>query len=303
VEFEKSPFNLASMLSKTAVIFHTHAKEKNLRFELVADKELNREVLGDITRLRQVLNNLLGNAVKFTEKGTVKLTASVAKQLSDKQCIIRFSVSDTGIGIDSSKMNKIFDSFTQADTDTTRKYGGTGLGLTISRRLLELMGSKLEVESKQGSGSKFSFELLFECNNKQTDEQKGRELHEMTTLDEVRVLVAEDNVINMMVVQRILEKWNIQVHKAENGKVALQKMQEQKFDLVLMDMEMPVMDGLTAVSIIRKTNADIPIIALTAASFDDMHTFLLTNGLNDYVQKPFRPEELHTKINKLVRLS
>ncbi len=303
IELEKSPFNLAAMLDKTSILFHTQAKEKSLQFELKADEELNREVLGDITRLRQVLNNLLGNAIKFTEKGKVKLTASVAKQLSDKQCLIRFSVSDTGIGIDSSKMNKIFDSFTQADANTTRKYGGTGLGLTISRRLLELMHSKLEVESKPGTGSNFSFEMLFECNTQESTAQVNHELYEMASFADMHVLVAEDNMINMMVVQRILEKWNMHVYKAENGEVALQKMTEQKFDLVLMDMEMPVMDGLTAVAAIRKTNAQIPIIALTAASFDNMHEFLIEKGLNDYVQKPFRPEELHQKIKRLVKLS
>lgn len=303
IELEKSPFNLAAMLDKTSILFHTQAKEKNLHFELKADAVLNREVLGDITRLRQVLNNLLGNAIKFTEKGTVQLTASVVKQLSDKQCVIGFTVSDTGIGIESSKMNKIFDSFTQADANTTRKYGGTGLGLTISRRLLELMDSQLKVESKPGAGSKFSFEMLFECNTQELGNQLNKELYDMASFADMDVLVAEDNVINMLVVKRILEKWDMRVHKAENGEIALQKMQEQKFDLVLMDMEMPVMDGLTAVASIRKTNAQIPIIALTAASFDNMHEFLITKGLNDYVQKPFRPEELHQKIKRLVKLS
>jgi signal transduction histidine kinase/CheY-like chemotaxis protein len=299
VVFDHSPFNLAGFIDKTATLFGAQAKEKQLELVVKKDSMLNREVLGDTTRLTQVLNNLLANAIKFTDNGTVTLEAAIEQKLSDKECLIRFSVTDTGIGIDESKLNKIFDSFTQADADTTRKYGGTGLGLTISRRLIELMGGQLKVESVAGKGSKFSFSLIFQCRQEQALKPPAKQMQHLDPFDNLRVLLAEDNTINRMVAKKILEKWNIEVHQAENGEAALRQMELHQFDLVLMDMEMPVMDGLTAVAHIRKTNSTIPIIALTAASFDDMQNFLRNNGLNDYVQKPFTPEELNQKIRKL----
>ncbi len=303
VEFDKSPFNLADFIDKTAAQFGALAKQKELALVVKKDNMLNREVLGDTTRLTQILNNLLANAIKFTDSGMVTLEAAIEQRLSDKECVIKFSVTDTGIGIDESKMNKIFDSFTQADADTTRKYGGTGLGLTISRRLIELMGGRLNVKSTLEKGSNFSFSLTFECQQQQDRKPAKKELQHLAPFDNLKILVAEDNIINRMVAKKILEKWNIQVFQAENGEEALKQMEQQQFDLILMDMEMPVMDGLTAVANIRKTNTTIPIIALTAASFDDMYNFLRNMGLNDYVQKPFNPEELNQKIRKLVQHS
>jgi signal transduction histidine kinase/ActR/RegA family two-component response regulator len=299
IEFDKSPFNLADFIDKTAMLFDTQAKEKQLTLLVKKDSMLNREVLGDTTRLTQIFNNLLANAIKFTESGMVSLEAVISKKISDKECIIQFSVTDTGIGIDENKVSKIFDSFTQADADTTRKYGGTGLGLTISRRLIELMGGKLNVQSIPGKGSSFYFALTFECRQEQDMKPLKKELQHLEPFSNLKVLLAEDNIINRMVAKKILEKWNIEVYQAENGEVALALMEQHQFDLILMDMEMPVMDGLTAVKKIRQTNSTIPIIALTAASFDDMHSFLRNNGLNDYVQKPFNPEELNQKIRKL----
>jgi signal transduction histidine kinase/CheY-like chemotaxis protein len=300
IELEHTTFNLAQLVNTTGVFFKAAAKEKNIGFEIEAGEMLNREVLGDVTRLRQVLNNLLSNAIKFTENGKVTISARIAEKPDEKHCFILFSVADTGIGIEAAKIDKIFDSFTQADSNTTRKYGGTGLGLTISRKLIEIMGGRLLVKSTPGSGSEFSFQLLFQCNTEaQGQEKQDQILQDMSPLHNLRVLVAEDNNINMLVVSRILAKWGITACPAENGAAALQKMAEQPFDLVLMDMEMPVMDGLTAVKKIRETNTTMPIIALTAASFENMHDFLQANGINDFVQKPFNPKELHLKILKV----
>jgi signal transduction histidine kinase/CheY-like chemotaxis protein len=300
VELEHTAFNLGELLSTTGVFFNAAARAKQIGFVLDADEMLSRDVLGDITRLRQVLNNLLSNAIKFTEQGTVTMRAGILEKKGDKQCVIRFSVIDTGIGIEPAKIDKIFDSFTQADSNTTRKYGGTGLGLTISRRLIEIMGGKLHVQSEPGKGSTFSFDLLFHCQQEPVHGQRPEtNIENFDMLGSLRVLVAEDNPINMLVAKRILAKWGITASSAENGAIALQKMAEQAFDLVLMDMEMPVMDGLTAVKKIRETNTQIPVIALTAASFDDMQQFLHDNGINDFVQKPFNPKDLHQKIKKL----
>jgi signal transduction histidine kinase/CheY-like chemotaxis protein len=303
VELDKSVFNLSAILDKTAIVFEHEARMKDLSFSAEIDRELDREVIGDVTRLRQVLNNLLSNAIKFTEKGGIGLKAGVAERIGDSRCVVFFNITDTGIGIDKSKLERIFDSFTQADAKTTRKYGGTGLGLTISKKLIDLMDSKLEVTSKPGEGSTFSFKLLFECAPAREKAKAEKGLLQLEEFSELSVLVAEDNPVNMIVVKRILEKWNIKVAEAENGAVALEKMKQADFDLILMDMEMPVMDGLTAVEKIRQTDTVIPIIALTAASFENMHHFLRSKGLNDFVQKPFRPEDLHQKINRLLNLA
>ncbi len=303
IELEKSHFNLNATIDKTAIIFSAQAKEKELQFITDTTGIENIELQGDITRLRQVLNNLLTNAIKFTEKGSVGLHVSKVKEINKAQCLIKFEVVDTGIGINKNNISKIFESFTQADADTTRKYGGTGLGLTISRRLIELMGGKLEVKSKEKKGSSFSFELVFDYYNYETNGVEHVAEEAMYMFDNLKVLVAEDNKINMLVARKNLQKWNIEVQEAENGKIACEKFAKQKFDLILMDMEMPVMDGLTAVELIRKTDTEIPIIALTAASFENMHQYLRDKGLNDYLQKPFMPKELNQKINRLINFS
>jgi signal transduction histidine kinase/CheY-like chemotaxis protein len=304
VELSMESFNLKAMLDKMSIFFIGQALEKNLRFDIEIDPDLNQEVLGDITRLRQVLNNLLSNAIKFTNRGYVRLTAQVAERIGLNHCRVYFGVTDSGIGIPSAKLEKVFESFTQADARTTRKYGGTGLGLTISKKLVALMNGNMEVDSIHGKGSCFSFDIVFECNlqpNLPTEPPKL--LTDFKAFKNLEILIAEDNAVNMLVAKNILRKWNIQVTNAENGQAALNWVKEKKFDLVLMDLEMPVMDGLTAVSRIREFNTKIPIIALTAASFENLQFDLQKAGLNDFVQKPFRPEELYNKIHRLINLS
>lgn len=304
VELSIEPFNLKAMLDKLSIFFIAQALEKNLQFDIEIDPELNREVLGDITRLRQVLNNLLSNAIKFTNRGYVRLTVQIAERISEKSCRIYFGVTDSGIGIPGAKLEKVFESFTQADPRTTRKYGGTGLGLTISKKLVELMNGVMEVDSIHGKGSCFSFDLIFECNDQdKTVTIQQKLITDFEAFNSLEVLIAEDNAVNLLVAKNILSKWNINVTNAENGQVALNKIKDKKFDLILMDLEMPVMDGLTAVGKIREFNSKIPIIALTAASFENLQFDLQKAGLNDFVQKPFRPEELYNKIHRLIKLS
>ncbi len=301
VELEKVFFNLSKEINKLGSFFIHEARKKNLAFEVVLPEMINREVIGDVVRLRQVLTNLLSNAIKFTEKGFVKLEIETVEKISDNTCVLRFSVSDSGIGIERSKMKKIFDSFTQADVRTTRRYGGTGLGLTISGKLIELMGGELKVESIHGKSSRFWFDLIFECSKEgaQTQENKKRKLTDLTGC---HVLIAEDNAINMIVAKRMLERWNAKVTEAENGAIAVKYAEEQQFDIILMDIEMPVMDGLSAVEKIRSFNNRVPIIALSANAAEDKQSDLRIKGLNEYIQKPFLPEELHGKISKLIKL-
>ena len=299
VELEKISFNLSKEINKLGSFFKHVARQKNLAFEVILPELINREVIGDVVRLRQVLTNLLSNAIKFTEKGFVKLEVETVEKISDSACVLRFSVADSGIGIERNKMKKIFDSFTQADVRTTRRYGGTGLGLTISGKLIELMGGELKVESVLGKSSRFWFELLFECSKERVQRYENKKAT-LTDLNGCRVLIAEDNAINMIVAKKMLERWNAQVTEAENGAIAVKYAEEHQFDVILMDIEMPVMDGLSAVAKIRSFNSLVPIIALSANAAEDKQGDLRIKGLNEYIQKPFLPEELHGKISKLV---
>ncbi len=298
VTLDHEAFNLLETIEKMYLFFSREAAIKNLLFKAKADEQLNRLVKGDVTRLRQVLTNLIGNAIKFTEKGAVTFSVQVLQYLSDKQCTLRFSIADTGIGIANDKLGRIFETFGQEDQHTTRKYGGTGLGLTISQKLIELMGSKLQVESTVGKGSRFWFDVAFECSPEKQIITEQKKITDLKPFGNLHILVAEDNPINMIVAGKILEKWNIQVSKAVNGAEAVELASKNNYDVILMDLQMPVMDGLSAVQLIRQFNKDIPIIALTATSYETMLTDLHTKGLNDFVQKPFRPEELHGKISR-----
>ncbi len=298
VTLEQEPFNLLETIEKVHLFFYREAADKGLSFKLHASEQLNRLVKGDVTRLRQVITNIIGNAIKFTEKGTVTFSVQVLNYISDEQCTLRFDITDTGIGIASDKLDRIFEHFGQEDQHTTRKYGGTGLGLTISKKLIELMGAKLQVESTAGKGSRFWFDITMECSTEKPDIPEQKKITDLKPFGNLHILVAEDNPINMIVVNKILEKWNVVVSKAVNGQEALDLATKNKYDLILMDLQMPVMDGLSAVHFIRQINKDIPIIALTATSYETMLTDLHLKGLNDFVQKPFKPEELHSKISK-----
>ncbi len=299
LELSLESFNIKSALDKLSVFFKSQAKTKGLNFVADIHEALNIEVEGDMIRIQQVLNNLLSNAVKFTNYGSVKLEARPAGKSEDGYIDIHFSVIDTGIGITDEQQEKIFDSFTQADAKTTRKYGGTGLGLTISKRLVEIMGGNMLVQSVQGEGSRFSFELKVKTVETFVPViPVEKKISDFKPFDKLEILIAEDNAVNLMVAKRILQKWNIEVSNAENGLVALEKVQQKKYDLVLMDLDMPVMDGLTAVGKIREFNTKLPIIALTASSPETMGLDLTKAGLNDLVRKPFKPEDLYNKISQ-----
>jgi CheY-like chemotaxis protein len=253
----------------------------------------------DETRLNQVLSNLLSNAIKFTETGSISLTA---KQLyaSSEKATVQFVVKDTGIGIPEVKHREIFRSFTQADIDTTRKYGGTGLGLTISKRLINMFNSELMLKSQEGKGSEFFFTIVLRINQTSrlyVEEDKTRHL---PSLEGVRILIAEDNKVNMSIAKRFMTKWGIVVDEAVNGKEAVDRFQRGSYDLMLIDLEMPEMDGPTALNEIRRFNTTVPAMAFTAAVYDNMENDLMKKGFVDYIHKPFRPEVLHSKIASLI---
>jgi len=298
-ELENVPVNMRTFLRKLETQFSVQAQAKELLFVVDIDDTLEAEYLTDETRLNQVLSNLLSNAIKFTHNGNITLGARKVSSTSKKATIL-FTVQDTGIGIPAHKQQEVFDSFTQADTDTTRKYGGTGLGLAISKKLVGLFAGELQLRSEEGKGSTFFFTVELEINENAKMYINDEKVKQLPVFQRLKVLLAEDNVVNMRVARKFLTKWGIEVHEAVNGLEAVEKFRRDSFDLVLIDLEMPEMDGITALAEIRKVHPDVPAIAFTAAVYEDMRVDLMKKGFMEVVPKPFRPEDLHNKIQKLI---
>jgi signal transduction histidine kinase/CheY-like chemotaxis protein len=296
MELEKAPFNTNEFLHKIQNLFASQYSKKSIALEFDIDIKLDRYFLGDETRLSQVLSNLIANALKFTEKGKVVVTAKMIKATS-KKASIYFSVKDTGLGITKKQQELIFLSFTQGDTTTTRKFGGTGLGLSISKNIIGLYNGEIKVESEKGIGSNFYFTIDLDLYLSNKNFVNENIMSSLAAIDNMKVLIAEDNQINMLVARKFLRKWNIVPDEAVNGIEALAKFEEKEFDVLLVDLEMPEMDGYQVIEEIRKRNTDIPVIAFTAAVYDDMQTDLISKGFTDYIQKPFRPEDLHRKLS------
>lgn len=296
VELEQLEVHLEDMIQNIIASLQYKTKEKNIYLESQIDPAVPRVVIGDSTRLSQIMLNIVGNAVKFTDKGGVKIGLEVIDQ-TPKKVRIRFSVADTGIGIASDKLNTIFESFKQADSSTTRKYGGTGLGLAISKRLIELHDSRINVDSEPGKGSTFWFTITF---NK-ADSKKGNHINVETGLN-ISVLVVDDNQINRLLINKILTKWGATIDFAEDGLQAISKIESQKYDVVLMDIHMPEMGGLEATRIIRNKPEpyfkNLIIIALTASMLTSQMGDIGNAGMNDYILKPFEPKVLFEKLSR-----
>jgi signal transduction histidine kinase/CheY-like chemotaxis protein len=296
-----SRFNLIFFIQKIKSVFENTAKLKKIDFtiEVIGDADIF--VKGDEIKISQVLINLIGNAIKFTEKGFTKLIIKINKDLDSNDLYdIRFSVIDSGIGIQQQNQEKIFESFTQADANTTRKFGGSGLGITISDKILQLMNSKLHVESEFGKGSTFWFDLRLNKSSVTTKNKIIPKEFGNYSLPETKILLAEDNKINQMVAKRFLEKWGAKVTVVGNGEEALDAAKADLYEIILMDLDMPIMDGYQSASLIKEILPAIPIVALTAASFDDMQAYLTKKGFEDVVQKPFVPDELYKKITSIL---
>lgn len=305
MELDSVPFNCYVLMSSVCSSMSTQVKEKSLTLHLEIDpliKESNYQ--GDVTRLSQVLFNLIGNAVKFTEKGMVKISLMLLAR-EEKEDLLRFKVEDTGIGISDSQQRVIFDPFVQASANTTRKFGGTGLGLSIVKQLVEMFGSEIQLWSKPGEGTKIHFDLLLKrLATKLPVTTAGAEVQEVP-IDKLRVLLAEDNMMNVYFMRNLLQRWNIKIDVAENGQQAVALNCEKVYDLILMDVNMPVMDGLEATRKIREDHdpirSAVHIIALTADVSDEIKEKLTQYGMNDYLPKPFQLDELKTKLTELAR--
>jgi signal transduction histidine kinase len=296
MELEARSFNLKACVDNVAAFFRPQLVAKDLAFTLHVDEVLDQSFVSDETRMGQVLHNLLSNAIKFTSNGGVHIQVT-SQGTSHLGHLVRFSVADTGIGIRPEKLKLIFEGFEQVNKGTARVYGGTGLGLSISKAIVELFGANLQVESAPGKGSTFFFTVALQpANHKPQPYISPGTASTLARLDNLRVLLAEDNPVNMRIAQTFLQKWGAEVTTAVNGAEMLELFGSGDFDVLLVDLEMPVMDGYQAIAAIRATGSQIKAVAFTAAVYDNLHGQLLNSGFDDYLQKPFRPEELHSKI-------
>jgi PAS domain S-box-containing protein len=333
LELEQQPFNLAELLQEVVQTYKYNARDKGISLFTQIDIDLPKMVIGDSTRLLQVLNNLVSNAIKYTHHGEVTIRCQVLEE-NPKNVKVHFAVKDTGIGIPSEKQQYIFESFAQASTNTTRLYGGTGLGLSIAKKLVELFGGQLSLHSQVGIGSTFSFEIVFKTTHEQdvstsatnsntstpvlntenvwvyTAEDIPKDDPNLTQpIDQaIRILLVEDHLLNQSVVKGILQRWSpkIQLQVADNGQIAIEKLlQDPHYDLILMDISMPIMDGYQASQHIRTQLPEpirsIPIIAMTAHAFNTNAAKCFEVGMNEFISKPINPTVMFAKINKILR--
>jgi two-component system sensor histidine kinase/response regulator len=299
LELNKSPFNLHQLIYKIKQSFHPRVAEKQLSLDAVIDEGIPEMVTGDNMRLSQVLNNLVSNAVKFTHVGGVSIKLE-KEQISNTVVTVKFTVADTGIGISPDSFDIVFDPFMQDKQVINNDYGGTGLGLAITKRLVELHNSTISVTSELGKGTSFIFAIAFNIAPKTIGHQAMTPAVAGLTfsLTGMNILVVDDNKMNLMIATRFLRKWNAAADEALNGEIAVNMANNNKYNLIIMDLQMPVMDGFEATAIIKKLHPDIPIIALTADAMPETYNKALEAGMSDYLTKPFAPEALFEKAAK-----
>ncbi len=306
---EKIPFDLNGLLHSVQQMFSEKARQKNLSLDFHIAPGLPEYLVGDPTRLTQILVNLLGNAIKFTHRGGVVISVVPIGPVSGKRTVIRIDIRDSGIGIPAHQIDRVFERFTQSDEQTTRIYGGTGLGLSIVKQLAEAMKGSISIQSEVGKGSVFTAILPFEINTDPsavapTSRNGTPYTHGKPSISDVRLLVVEDNPMNRRVVELLFDEWKFQYTMATNGKeaVALLAKGAPAFDLVLMDIQMPEMDGYEATQQIRhQLGLDIPIVAMTAHALAGEREKCLRVGMNDYIPKPLREQELRQIIARFAR--
>lgn len=304
ITYEKIPFNFRHLVTGIQQTFEFRANEIGLELKTDVDAEIPRIIEGDRVKLNQIFLNLVGNAMKFTSKGHIYLIIKML-QKTDRELLIRFTVEDTGIGIASNKIDKVFESFTQEGDDTTRKFGGTGLGLTITKKFIEGQGGKLHVESELGKGSRFIFEMPFSYDpaHKENKEDNRAWSKDLSMVRGKRILVAEDNLMNQLVLQKMLEKWEPHLVMTSNGQQALDKLLLEDFDLVFLDVQMPTKDGISTIIEWRDHEANnllprVPVVALTADAFSESRQRVISAGMDDFLAKPIEISELRRVLHK-----
>jgi signal transduction histidine kinase/ActR/RegA family two-component response regulator len=298
LKLQTQVFSVSDLFDDLYKQFSPQFEQKDLYLKATKNPSAtNQHVVGDDVRIAQVLYNLLGNALKFTRQGGAIFSVSTTQQ--NEQLTICFSVQDTGVGIDAEDQETIFDDFQQGKVSIRHKLGGTGLGLSISKQILQLMDSELQVESCVGKGSHFHFSLVLPMTNAEISSTATKNL--TISHGQWRILLVEDNPVNAVVATNMLKNWNMVVDMAKNGKEAIDHAEQQEYDLILMDLEMPVMDGFAATAALRSKNNQLPIIALTAALMEqDTVQKLFDLGFNDVVSKPFKPDTLQMVLQKFL---
>lgn len=304
VDFIKQPLKVRDVIKDACLYVESNAKLKKIALSYSIGARVPDIFIGDSIRLSQIFVNLVSNAIKFTENGTVVISADIIDE-SKENVVIEFRVKDTGIGIPAEKQQKIFELFEQGASSTSRKFGGVGLGLSMVKRLVELQNGKIFLESTPDKGSEFYFRMPF---LKISDAEKRNVISEESDPENksgkgIKVLIVEDNPINQLLVIKVLQKRGYETTIAQNGKIAIEKYKNENFDIVLMDLQMPEMDGYEAAKYIRRMDpekANIPIVAMTAHTIQGELEKCLAIGMNDYVSKPFSPDELNAKIQLLV---
>ena len=314
ITLEKIEIQLHNIVKSICKGFEVVARNKGVEVLTNINEDVPELIIGDPVRIRQVLTNLINNAIKFTAKGKIIIGVEVDSKLGKEDIILRFSVKDEGIGIPEDRLESVFEVFTQADSTTTRRFGGTGLGLAICKRLVEMMSGRIWVESEVTKGSTFCFTGRFQIvqvgmNSSlslKMNAEKDISVEEILKNNKLKALLAEDNLVNQKIARRILEKQGIEVFAVLNGKEAIEETHKKKFDFILMDSHMPILDGLETTAIIRenekKTGGHIPIIALTARAMEDDRKKCLDGGMDGYVSKPIDRKKLFEEIIKCLNL-
>lgn len=293
LRIEKAPFSLRELIHSVEVMFISKLEHSPVRLQTFIAENVPDNLKGDSMRLTQILVNLINNAVKFTEKGTIDISITLTER-NASGVRLQYKVKDTGIGIDQSKLHAVFDRFVQADADTTRQYGGTGLGLAIVKQLVELQNGSVGAESETGKGSCFTVELPYELAAAAAETPKLSPVtKDVLQQADIRVLIAEDNRMNQKLIKHLMEAWGMQYRIVTNGKEAIEALNAETFDVLLMDIQMPLMNGYTAAQLIRtELESRIPIIAMTAHAMPGEKEKCINYGMNDYIPKPIREDEL-----------
>ncbi|MFD0764197.1 response regulator [Mucilaginibacter lutimaris] len=299
LQLSNIPFNIHQLAQNIRQSFYSKAVEKNLEIELLADETIPDYLMGDQTRLGQILINLVSNAVKFTHQGKVSIILE-NEQLSKDEVTVKFTVNDTGIGIAAENMAIVFDPFIQGPQTITHSYGGTGLGLAITKRLIELYESNINVFSDLGRGTRFIFSIRFKIASPVAGlgDNTTADIVLPLNLNGMHILVVDDNKMNLMIASKFLKKWQAKVDEAINGQIAVDMIKAGNYNMVIMDLQMPVMDGFEATRIIKKTHPGLPVIAFTADAMPETHSKAYEAGMCDYLTKPFVPDVLFEKVSK-----
>jgi len=319
LRIELEAFKLENIFMRLRVIFSDSFEKKGLELHFLSKADVPSIIVSDELRIAQSLTNFLSNAYKFTQKGNISVSVELREKISPTKALLCFSVEDDGIGMSQEELSHLFKAFVQADASTTRKYGGTGLGLVISKKIIEALGGRVEVDSKEGVGSKFSFEIEVEVKEWQEDLNKKDVAYKAVVFDDIlkshekvltlpdlrglKILLVEDNEINQEVATMMLQRVGIEVFVAQNGKEAsdIYKKNQGKYDLILMDIQMPIMGGEEATRLIREFDKDVPIVAITAASGIEDRQKALDSGMNEHLSKPIDSEKLYLTIKELCK--